>query len=52
MPEAFRWQFKKNKNKSKVAIIKQRRDEMKSYVGGKTITITLPTITCTPDKRK
>lgn len=50
MPEAFRWQLKNNKNKSKVAIIKQRRDEMKSYVGGKTIT--LPTITCTPDKRK
>ena len=26
------------------------KEEMKSYVGGKTIT--LPTITCTPDKRK
>jgi hypothetical protein len=28
------------------------KEEMKSYVGGKTITITLPTITCVPDKSK
>ena len=52
MPEAFRWQLKITKMKTslKAKLQSLSKEEMKSYVGGKTIT--LPTITCTPDKIK
>ena len=54
MPEAFRWQLKITKMKTslKAKLQSLSKEEMKSYVGGKTITITLPTITCVPDKSK
>jgi hypothetical protein len=42
----------KMKTSLKAKLQSLSKEEMKSYVGGKTITITLPTITCVPDKSK